>query len=528
MGCFFFEHKFLSYIDKTYRLKIKEHHHLVHPFSQNSSIISEMKNAPLNNNNNNQSAILAQKVREGYVSHRLNQPETIHLAESLKTAGTNPKALKAVQEELDQFTEVTTDWRGENKTTLEDAQHFLGLDQQFQNLNENKVWSSYDRAVYRRLSAPGNDPAPPQAKDVKSGDPKFVASAQALFPKIDENSDNRLSAVEIDHAMAQTGYTNEESATLVMLRRSLPQLSTCHKDVDDSATSLAPGAKKAPELLSREDLIDFEKNGIPNDSKTTANLNRQLSGLTKQAAAITPAGPLAEEDFDPMAVKQGRAGSCVMLSTEAGVTTETIRNMFQDNNDGTFLVKFLDGKSETVKDLTPTERLYHAKSGDGGRWPGLMEIAMGQRLAKVKPPADGSVRTSVNGQPYAETIPAFSGKTAVAYQLNDISIARTREILTLMAAQDGPFICATRSVVKGNDAAISVESLNTGIANNHAYSITGPKYDPKTDEVFLRNPWHAGEWTITQDGINDGLFKMPVPQFYSNYRVIMGPEVPTA
>jgi hypothetical protein len=480
-----------------------------------------MNSASLSNNPN--TLALTQKIREGYLSHRLNQPETIHLVETLKSADTTSQALSKAQTELDEFCEVTTDWRGQTSLSLKDAHQFLGLDQAFQKLDENKVWSSYDRAVYRRLSAPANDPVAPSAKEAKTGDAKFVASALALFNQCDENGDKRLSAVEVDHAMAKIGYTETESATLVMLRRNLPQLSTCHKDPEEMLISRANVKKKGPDLLSQDDLRQFETSGIPNDSKTTAKLNRQLAGLTKQATEMKPALDLNQENFDPMAVQQGRAGSCVMLSTEAGATTETIRNMFQDNNDGTFLVKFLDGKTETVNDLTPTERLYHARSGDGGRWPGLMEMAMGQRLAKIKPPADGSVRTSVNGQSYLETIPAFSGKTATAYELDKLSIAETRKILTLIASQDGPVICATRSVVKGNDAAISVEALNTGIANNHAYTITGPKYDPKTDEVFLRNPWHAGEWTIKQDGVNDGLFKMPLAQFYSNYRVVMGP-----
>lgn len=453
---------------------------------------------------------LQQTAREAYLAHRLNQPELIDVAAKLQAAEKNKGSLDDVKALMDSYVEITTDWRGKTEGTLADATRYLGLDKQYAALSEDKAWTAYDRALYRRMSVPQNDPAPgASAAEASKGNPELVKAALSIFDACDTDHNGNLTPVELDAAMANNNFSNEQIAALVALRRNGPQLETCVKDGK----------------LSKEDLLFFQDHGIPNDSKITNKLNVGYGGLLQRVNKMQPAGPLMEENFDGKEVFQGKAGSCVMLSTEANVPD--LKSMFSDNGNGTFTVTFKDGAKEVVKDLSTAERLYHARSGAQGRWPGLMEMAMGQRLNKLSPSPDGSPRSSANGQPVEQTILAFSGIPGKRYTIDKRSPEETRELLTkLTTSASGPLVACTRSTPKGDDSIVSMEALNNGISNNHAYSLLG--YNPVTDEVQLRNPWHRGEWTIKQDGVDDGIFSMPLLQFYSSYRMVAAPDLDAA
>ena len=456
---------------------------------------------------------LKQRAREGYLAYRLNQPELIEVTAQMKAAEAGQVPLDSVAHTLDQYVEVTTDWRGQPSSgTLPEATQYLGMDKEFAALRQDVAWTPYQRALYRRTTTPEFDPKPgASAEEAHSGNPELVKQAKAVFPRCDTNQDGHVTPVELDQAMSGGKFLGAEAAVVVSLRRNGPQLGTC---VDDG------------EGVTTADLESFQANGVPHDSKTTAKLNRGFAGLVKQAQVIEqhPALPIEQENFDPLEVFQGRAGSCVMLSTQAGVSAADIKEMFHDNHDGTVQVTFRDGVVETVKDLTVAERLYHARTADEGRWPGLAEMAMGQRLFHTKPSDDGSIRTRVNGQPIEVTIPAFGGFTCKKYKFDGMAPDQLRTTLTKLDAFPGPKVCASRSTPKGDDSKISIEELHNGIANNHAYTYRG--YNPSTDEVSLRNPWHKGEWTIKGDGKNDGLFTVPLLEFYSSYQWVAGPAIP--
>ena len=77
------------------------------------------------------------------------------------------------------------------------------------------------------------------------------------------------------------------------------------------------------------------------------------------------------------------------------------------------------------------------------------------------------------------------------FSIDQISPNQTRELLTKLTQGSGTQVCASRSAPHGDDQKFSVERLRNGIANNHAYQIQG--YDPVSDQVQLRNPWHRGD-----------------------------------
>jgi hypothetical protein len=90
---------------------------------------------------------------------------------------------------------------------------------------------------------------------------------------------------------------------------------------------------------------------------------------------------------------------------------------------------------------------------------------------------------------------------------------KTRDAVKLFTSGDGPIICGSRPTASRDF--ISVEDLHNGILNGHALTMLG--YDEESDKVTLRNPWGHGEW-IHQESEDDGIFEMPLKDFYTSFR----------
>lgn len=449
------------------------------------------------------------QIKQNFLAHRLNSCEMMSMAGELQNCQQGVGDSRASFERLQEYSEITTDWHGPTRLSYPQALQALGLDQEYASLHQSRVWSPYERALYRRLSAPQNDPAAPSPGLAKSGNVEFVAAAKSLFVELDQDHNGHLTAIELDRALSLEHWNDSQAACLVMLRRFGPQLSGC-----------VPSDGEGPSI---PDLQAFEKQGIPNDAATTIKLNQLMGYLKEQFHKLPERVPLMQENMLPKDVNQHRAGSCVMISALRSCEEQTVREMFQDHGDGTITVHFKDGLSERVADLTSAERLYHAAAAQEGRWPGVLEKAMGQRISRNRPPADGSSRSAINGQSPSDCIAAFSGREAVVYDLDKLSPEQTRQALLQLEHESGPIIFGSRNISRGADNKVSVEALHTGIANNHAYAPGELKYDPVSDEVSLANPWHQGEWIVRPDARNDGNFHMPLLDFYCNYSKIFAP-----
>jgi hypothetical protein len=87
----------------------------------------------------------------------------------------------------------------------------------------------------------------------------------------------------------------------------------------------------------------------------------------------------------PEAVRQGGLGSCYFfatLSALAQATPAIIQQLIQDNGDGTYTVKFPDGKKETAY---PEDLRYARESGfdrSESLWPGVLFRAYAQRVLR--------------------------------------------------------------------------------------------------------------------------------------------------
>ncbi|MFN8610473.1 MAG: C2 family cysteine protease [Vulcanimicrobiota bacterium] len=454
---------------------------------------------------------LRQQISQAFVSHRLNNSELVAVTQRLRECEAEQRSPEPTQNLLKKLSQPEVDMRSPvSLDEVKDAVSYLRLDGYFNRLSPDKPWTPYERALYRRLSALENDPVPLAARPESKGSAAFAETVKKNFNSWDLDGDGALSNVELDQALANPDLKGEAAAAAVVLRRQSTALQTC-------ASQTFSGVTVA-------DLVAFTAHGVPDNAAATFKINMGYKANCVAAAQMRPAPDLMSENFDPLQVEQGRAGSCVYLSTQSGVVPEKLKDMFEPLADGTINVHFADGDTQNVRDLTLAERLYHAKSPNGGRWPGLMEVAIGQRIFQHSPKEDGSFRSAANGINPEEASQALHGRSIARVNLDEISLNDTRKMLISLMECPQPWLAGSRKTIKGQDSVVSIEDLHNGIHNNHAYSIQA--FEAASDTITLRNPWRHGEWVLRPDGKDDGTFSMPLKDFYASYFWVSVPNNP--
>lgn len=444
-----------------------------------------------------------QKLAEAYVAYRLNKHELAELL-AMDGAGQDSEA------KLAEYVDWQTDWRDERTPEeLEKAVAALGLEEQLAELDENQVWSRFERALHRRLSDSDESsaPAPPELSGAL--DPLFQKQVEENFPRWDRDGSGTVENRELDHIMTGGHYGElridaddpERAATLAVLRRYGKRIGRA--DGFDS------------QGVSHSDFQLFLDKGMISDPTLKASVNEVFTQYLDSASSLMDPEQLADESVSPAHIFQGVPGSCVMLSTLGGMSAEELRALLEDNGDETFTIHFGDGSDEVVTEPTLAERFYHARGREDDRWVTLLERAMGQKLyQQVGEAGERSVRTAIDGIEPETALSILTGKTATKQSLDEMSLVEVREHLSSMLSGDGPVICGSRPTALGDF--VSVEELHNGIVNSHAYTVKS--YDPESDQVTLQNPWHKREWKHANDGVDDGVFEMPAKDFYCSFR----------
>ena len=435
--------------------------------------------------------------RPGYATFQLSNAELIQLA---RLQASKPDE---VDKQLDQFLKDDR-LQAYDPQELQTALESLDLSPQLDRLQkeQDKPWSYLDCGLYRRLTLPEHEPQADRADNCAS----LAQAALSLFDDLDGNHNGRLSGRELESALHSDRYHGDQAATLVCLR---------------SQQSALQGCKRDGSGITRADLESLAEKGITQGGKTTdkeasAHLNLSFEGRKQLAQTLPLRLPLSQESFDPADLRQGKSGSCVSLATLIGRTPGEVAGMFTSNPDGTITVTFRDGSRCTVEDVSDAERLYQASAGQGERWPALLELAEGGRLASLggdREFPDRAPRSYLaRGQRYNDAFGMLAGSRPRLTWLTRVSPNQARQSLQ-EALKAGPAVSASRwpspSGVVGN-----------GVVSNHAYAVLA--YDPESDRVKLRNPWHNTEWAGHQDGVDDGVFEMPFLQFYASFRDIVG------
>ena len=212
--------------------------------------------------------------------------------------------------------------------------------------------------------------------------------------------------------------------------------------------------------------------------------------------------PLSEESFDASTITQRQQGSCVLLSTLIDLPPSHLREMIQDRGDGTYLVKFRDGRKTVVSEPSDAERTFYSTTTSGERWVALFEKATGQVLAQAGR-GQGDPVVAGRSVPPEEAMLLLTGRRADAHQMAGLGPSGLRTFLAEAQANHEPIVASTSNLASSE-----------GLVNRHAYAISG--YDSKTDVVYLQNPHGRGVWqkSPTAEG---GRFSMPLRDFYHRF-----------
>lgn len=439
------------------------------------------------------------KTVEAFLSQRVSKEQLCRLMETRE---------EQWEDTFQSLTAVDNDQTGgEFSITPREAVESLGLFQRLDALSENEVWSPEDRAVYRIVNHFSNLRESSSGPSEANRPSTFFQASLEAFSELDRNGDNSLDGGELDLALSG-GYFSER-AEMANRPETAAVISTLRQKSDLLSMSEPNDGKN----LSHLDLLKAQGAETTHLKRIADIVSSTYSDSLARAESLDMSKPLQSESFDPMTIQQGAAGSCVFLSTLVGLEPNAVKSLVHPQEDGSAKVVFADGSEERVPMLTLAERLYHTQAKDQEAWPAVLEIAAAQALYSESSEKFSSLRDAIDGVSPEDAVRLLTGEGIDRRNLDELSVAETRKALEELKSYGGPMLCASRPNALGDF--ISVEDLHNGIMNSHAYAILG--YDSESDLVTLRNPWGHREWNH-QDSPDDGVFEMPVRDFYSSFR----------
>jgi hypothetical protein len=214
-------------------------------------------------------------------------------------------------------------------------------------------------------------------------------------------------------------------------------------------------------------------------------------------------------------IKQGDVGDCYFLSSLGTValnTPQVIRNMFIDNGDGTWTVRFIHGAAAdyvTVDRYLPAfqGQFVYANTGNSVTDPNnVLWVALAEK-AYAELNESGWIGRTTSANSYASIGYGYSDKP-----INQISGAT-------MAGAD--LAGVTFDTLRANfdaRAYVTIASRGDGVADNvvpsHMYLMVG--YDAVAQTVTLFNPWGVGGGDL--DGTHrDGFLTLNISDLNTNF-----------
>lgn len=209
-------------------------------------------------------------------------------------------------------------------------------------------------------------------------------------------------------------------------------------------------------------------------------------------------GSLFQNGVSPDDVKQGYLGDCYYLATLSSIAQEKpnyIQNMFIDNGDNTFTVRFFNNgvaNYVTVDRYLPTNangNLIYASPGSSYNnsgnelWVALAEKAYAQlgELGWSRPNYTTNAYSSIEGGWMNYVTSQVTGLNTTTQQVTYMSKTQLIDLVNSNKVLTAAF----------------VEGANYGVVNNHAYSVTG--YNATTGTFRVRNPWGYQHAELTWD-----------------------------
>ncbi|MEB3188968.1 MAG: CARDB domain-containing protein [Snowella sp.] len=215
-------------------------------------------------------------------------------------------------------------------------------------------------------------------------------------------------------------------------------------------------------------------------------------------------GALFQNGINVNDIKQGIVGDCYYLSTLSSIAQEKpsyIQDMFIDNGDNTFTVKFLNNGVNnyvTVDHYLPTDsndKFVYASYGSSYTntsnelWVALAEKAYAQLAESGWSRPAYNASTSTNSYAAIESgwmdlvIQEVTGLSTTSQTLSATTSMTQTALINLVNSNQ----ILTAGFVYGDGGGL--------VVNNHAYTITA--YNSTTGQFHLRNPWGYQDSDLT-------------------------------
>ncbi|MFN9643578.1 MAG: pre-peptidase C-terminal domain-containing protein [Cyanobacteriota bacterium] len=249
--------------------------------------------------------------------------------------------------------------------------------------------------------------------------------------------------------------------------------------------------------------LDLPTNFVGGDTAASA------SSLTFNYGEMT--GSLFEDDISFSDINQGQAGTCYFLaacSTLANNQSQFIRDMFRNNGDGTYGVRFYSATGNelwvTVNQsvpVLPNNRLALARNAARSltreMWVALVEKAYAQanEIGAFGRDVTANSYKQIEGG-LEEALVHISGRSTTTYSAyysnqgwttasNNQSTWNNYERIAIAAVNAG------RSLLLLSSRDTFDSSGKRNLVSGHAFAITG--YNALTGRFIIANPWGAGD-----------------------------------
>ncbi len=365
---------------------------------------------------------------------------------------------------------------------------------------------------------------------------------KSVFDRMDKDGNGCLSKSEVAAAVSNPEFKGKDAEAVTLIYN--------HPDI--STLSPANDGNKCTGI-SKDDISLITKNDA-NKKMVMDNLDTIRKFQDKSKGNLFGPG----DSVNANGVKQGEVGDCNFLSplsswSDTPEGKKSIREMIKpagkdkDGNDQ-YTVTFHDPKNPsktfdvTVTKPSESELINYAKGTENGTWAATIEKAYGKY--RIDHDENGNVinRTIGNGEPIQlgagghtsakNAITILTGKKAENIDINsfgqslsdldkDLTKAFTGNKPVMTAAIEGLGEGAMKKpwyakwLMQPAGGLDGDKSATSGLTAGHEYSVLG--YDPKSQQVTMRNPYGSNDAKDPNMVSKNGTFKMSLTDFQKNF-----------
>lgn len=347
-----------------------------------------------------------------------------------------------------------------------------------------------------------------------------IGRDEEAFKKYDRTNKGYITRPDLAAAAGDTTLSEYDRNTAQILERNYSLLAPASNDY----------STREERGLTAKDLRNFsqalsESKDYVVIKETAHALRRTYWGQLNQVETLyaDETNPLAS--INPESINQGLINDCYLLAAIGAVSHSDkvlVRDMIQDNKDGTYTVTFPAAKGEpiTVKAPTQAERGLFNQPGANGIWASVLEKAYGAycqksifRRSPMNLGGGDSPTEGADGGGFYSALALFTGRT-YSWHIMPLTSNKTLKRDLDRSLNQYPTQPVIADTGPGKPFFWKPETKD-GFVRSHTYTITGyDKKGPDGGTVTVRNPWGGskgtkyGEISITFDEFERNFFNL--------------------